>query len=99
MAEETKGSFTTLHAHGDGTFHTVNSEGRRTEHPQIGHALMHLAKMHSPGDHHHAVGDEDGFTSHQVEEGGKVQGPHDHKNLGQLKKSMSQFFDEEGQES
>ena len=98
-AANTQGSYTTLHAHGNGTYHSVSQAGKRIEHPSIGHALSHLAKVHSDGDHVHVLGHETGYTSHHVLEGGKVQGPHEHKNLAQLKKSMGQFLDEEAQES
>ena len=63
----------------------------------IGRHLMELAKAEG-GDHMHIEGHEDGFTTHQVKDGGRVKGPHDHKNLKELKKAMSQFFDEEGEE-
>lgn len=98
--ENLKSSAITLHAHGDGTYHTTAGEygGKRTEHPSIGHALMHMAKMHSEGDHMHLHSTDSGMVTHHVMEGGKVQGPHDHKNLRSLKQSLSKFLDEEGQE-
>ena len=111
MAESEKHGSISLHAHGDGTFHTFSParggdgisyggerEQGRVEHKSIGAALMHIAKNHAPNDHVHVEGHEDGFTSHSVREGARVQGPHDHKNLRELKRSMSQFFDEEGEE-
>lgn len=100
--EDLKGAETTLTAHGDGTYHTQSGyENRsRKEHASIGAALMHMAKKHSAGDHMHVHATEDGkLTTHHVEEGGKVQGPHDQKNLRALKQSMSKFLDEEGSES
>ena len=97
---EQKTTSTTLHAHGDGTYHTTSDYGgKRVEHASIGHALLHMAKKHSAEDHVHIHAHDDGsYTSHHVEEGGKVQGPHDHKNLRELKRSLSTFLDEEGLE-
>jgi len=114
MAEsETKHSSISLHSHGDGTYHTHSparsgdGEGYgpvgerqpgRVEHKSIGAALMHIAKHHAVNDHMHVEGHEDGFTTHHVREGGRVQGPHDHKNLRELKQHLVKFFDEEGEE-
>ena len=38
---------TTLHDHGDGTFHTEGHDGEHVEHPHIGHALAHMGAKHS----------------------------------------------------
>ena len=97
-AEDQGGSHTTLFAHGDGTLHTISDQGVRKDHASIGAALMHLAKKHSDGDHVHVHGHETGYTSHQVKEGGKVEGPLEHKGIGDLKRSLSKFLDEEAQE-
>jgi hypothetical protein len=62
----------------------------------------HLAQMakKTGGDHFHVHATEDGkLITHQVEEGGKVQAPVEHKNLNSVKKSLAQFLDEEGSES
>jgi len=97
-----KTASTTLTAHGDGTYHTTNESwggGKRVDHPSIGHALMHLAKKHSAGDHFHVHATEDGKTiSHQVEEGGRIQGPKEHKTTGQAKKALGAFLDDDGAE-
>ena len=37
---------TTLHDHGDGTFHTESADGDMQEHPSIHHALSHMAEKH-----------------------------------------------------
>ena len=37
---------TTLHDHGDGTFHTEGHDGEEVQHPSIHHALSHLAEKH-----------------------------------------------------
>jgi hypothetical protein len=90
-----------LHDHGDGTYHTVTPDGNETQHPHMGHALMHLAAHHGGGEGKHMHVHQDGMgnhTSHHVGEDGKVQGPHDHDNLEALKAHMSKFLDEEEQE-
>lgn len=99
--EDLKGASTTITAHGDGTYHTNHGEygGKRVEHASIGAALMHIAKRHSEGDHAHVHATDDGkLTTHHVSEEGRVQGPHDHKNLRDLKRSLTEFLDEEGAE-
>lgn len=100
--DDEKSSTISLHAHGDGTYHTMGGgqygDGKRTEHASIGHALMHIAKQHSEGDHMHVHSTDSGVSTHHVMEGGKVQGPHDHENLRSLKQSLSKFIDEEGKE-
>ena len=90
---------TTLHDHGDGTFHSEGHDGEKMEHPSIGHALMHLAGKHGDGGKHlHAHQGEDGsHTTHQ-HDGSQVQGPHDHENIEALKEHLGKFFDEEGSE-
>ncbi|MGH9345053.1 MAG: hypothetical protein ACRD19_14995 [Terriglobia bacterium] len=70
---------TTLHDHGDGTFHTESHDGERAEHPSIGHALMHLAAKHSGGKHMHIHHDGEAMTSHHVDEQGDIEGPHEHE--------------------
>lgn len=97
------GGHTQLHDHGDGTYHSVTSDGERTEHPHIGHALAHIGRHHEPEGHHshvmHHGGSEDGHTSHHAGmSGGAVSGPHDHANLEALKEHMGNFLDEEENE-
>lgn len=36
-----------------GAHHIEHEDGSMTEHPHIGHALMHMAGKHSDGVHHH----------------------------------------------
>jgi hypothetical protein len=111
---EGKGHSVTLTAHGDGSYHTQEhgqpgeydglSRGGKPkgykEHESFGAAIAHIAKHHgTAGQHVHVHGHEEGYTSHNVSEGGKVSGPHNLKNLSELKRSLTQFFDEEGQES
>lgn len=94
------GGHSQLHPHGDGSYHTITSDGQRTEHPHIGHALMHMAAHHEgDGKHMHVHQDGGGgHTSHHVAEDGKVQGPHDHENIEALKDHMGRFLDEEANE-
>jgi hypothetical protein len=94
-----EGAPITLHAHGDGSYHTETEDGEREEHPHIGHALMHMAHHHDPdAKHMHVHHDGEAMTTHHVGEDGMVQGPHDHENLEALKDHMDQFLDEEGHE-
>lgn len=105
MADEPKGSSITLHAHGDGTFHTIahndsyggpmieGRDPRRKEHPSIGHALMHIARMHSTGDQMHILGHDDGYTTHSVKEGGKIKGPSEHTSMRDLKSHVAETMD------
>ncbi len=55
---------------------------------------MHMAKMHSDGDHMHVHSTDSGITTHHVMEGGKVQGPHEQASPKALKQSVSKFVDE-----
>ena len=91
---------TQLHDHGDGTFHSITSDGEKTEHPNIGHALIHIGGHHvAEGKHLHVHQGEDGeHTSHQGA-GGEVEGPHEHENIEALKQHLDQFFNEEEHES
>lgn len=91
----------TLVSRGDGTHHIEHEDGSMSEHPHIGHALMHLAGKHSDGKHHHTHSDGmgGGHTVHTSEHGGEPEGPHDHENLESVKKGMDQFFNEEENES
>ncbi len=90
MAKETeqKGSSITLHAHGDGSYHTIShgphdymsmergKEPGRKDHATFGAAIMHVAKMHGPpGDHLHVHGHDEGYTSHNVMDHQRVRGP------------------------
>lgn len=93
------GEHSELHAHGDGTYHTM-AGGKKTEHPSFGHAVMHMAAHHHPDEmhshvHHHEDG---GHTSHHMKDGA-VSGPHDHENMDALKSHMDKFLDEEKNES
>ena len=86
-------SSTTLHDHGDGTFHTESHDGERTEHPSIGHALVHLAAKHAEGGKHmHIHGHESGggHTSHHAHEDGHVNGPHETESTDDLKEHVGE---------
>jgi hypothetical protein len=114
MKEEHGSSSTSLHAHGDGSFHThsparscngdcaesgrggidyYGSGGKRKDHESIGAALMHMAMKHSDGDHMHIEGHDSGFTTHHVMEGKRVQGPSEHKSVGELKRHVAEVMD------
>lgn len=92
------GKSTTLHDHGDGTFHSEGHDGAREEHPDIGHALTHIGHMHAEGKRHHVHHDGMAMHSHGVNEAGEHDGTHDHENIDELKESMGKFLDEEGKE-
>jgi hypothetical protein len=99
LADAESVGHTTLHDHGDGSFHTDSSEGERTEHPTLGHALMHMASQHgADGKHMHAHSDGFSHTTHHVEKGGQPEGPHDHENIEALKQHVGQFLGEEENE-
>jgi|ERR1039458_7953420 hypothetical protein len=95
---ENSEKITTLHDHGDGTFHSEGHDGQREEHPDIGHALTHIGHMHAEGKHFHAHHDGMTMHSHGVNEAGEHQGTDDHENIDELKESMGRFLDEEGKE-
>lgn len=85
------GEHSELHDHGDGSFHTVTG-GEQTEHPAIGHALMHLAAHHDGGAKHlHVKSDGMEHTSHEAGEDGQVQGPHDHQDAEALKAHVGKW--------
>ena len=96
QAPAMKSSRTTLEAHGDGTYSTTSGYGEPMQHSSIGSALMHMAMLHSQGNHMH-VQQNSPMVSHGVKDG-KVHGPHSHKNLEALKSSLGKFLDEEEQE-
>lgn len=87
-----------IHDHNDGTFHTVK-DGVETQHPHIGHMLMHIAHTHEPGSHMHVMhhGGEM-TTTHHVHPDGNIQGEHDHQNLEALRDHMDKFLGEEEME-
>lgn len=87
----------TLHSKGDGTYHT-ESGGEQTEHPSLGHALMHMAHHAEPdGKHMHIHHDGFSHTSHGVDENGEHSGPHDHEDTESLKEHVGEFFGSDGE--
>jgi len=89
MAHE-KHSAMTIHAHGDGTFHShpagtdgypihMSGDGKsnRTEHESAGHAAAYFLKMHAQGDHVVGHGHEDGYTTHGIHDGESHMSEHD----------------------
>lgn len=67
--------------------HEQIHEHLRNMHEQTGEAHSHV-EHHEDGSH----------TSHHVNRGGEVHGPHDHSNIEELKSAMDQFLSEEGGE-
>jgi hypothetical protein len=96
------GEHSELHPHDDGTAHTITSDGEKTEHPSIHHALVHMAAHHGPGEKHMMVHHMGGLvvTTHHAGADGEVQGPHEHdaNNLEGLKDHMDRFLNEEERE-
>lgn len=81
------GNSTTLHDHGDGTFHTEGSDGEKTEHPHIGHALVHMGAKHAGGMHMHHHSEGSGHTSHH-HDGVTASGPHESPDTDSLKEHV-----------
>jgi hypothetical protein len=61
--EESSGDHVEIHAHGDGTFHTMH-KGEKMDHPTHGHALIHAAKLHAEEGHKHFHAHHDGGEMH-----------------------------------
>lgn len=93
------GNSTTLHDHGDGTFST-DSGGTKTEHPHIGHALVHMGSKHAGGKHMHAhKSSHGGITTHKANDQGQVEGPNEHDSADAAAEDMaSAMGDDEGAE-
>lgn len=90
------GEHSELHAHGDGTYHTMDG-GQKTEHPSLGHALMHMAGKHEPdGTHVHMHHDGMGVKSHMVRDGGQPEGPMDHESGQEAGAHAAQMMDGDG---
>lgn len=82
--ESDGGNSTTLHDHGDGTFHT---EPGGEQHQHIGHALMHMAGKHSTGKHFHAHHDGGHMTTHHNSDG-QTEGPNEHGSSDEAAEEM-----------
>ena len=88
-----------IHGHGDGSYHTESGDEARVEHPDLSHALAHIAHHEEPGGKHFHIHSEGGVhRSHGIDENGEHEGPHDHQNLEELKDHMDQFLSEEERE-
>lgn len=82
-----------LHDHNDGTYHTITG-GQHTEHPSIGHALIHLGAHHEPdGTHVHAQHDGMSIKSHHSSDGEPVQGPDEHESGAACGEHMGAILD------
>ena len=84
----------TLVSRGDGSHSIEHEDGTQTDHPHIGHALMHLAGKHSDGKHHHAHSDGMGgpVTTHKSEHGGEPEGPNEHENAESAAEEMKEMM-------
>lgn len=98
-AEAEGGMSSTLHDHGDGTFHTVSHDGAEEQHPSIGHALMHMASQHSEGKHVHIHHDSGGrISSHHVGHMGGVEGPQEHGSADEAGQHAAMVLGDGGEE-
>src|SRR5260370_252180 len=87
-----------MHHNGDGTFH-VEVHGEHSDHPDMGHALMHVAHHFKPeGKHFHAHHDGMSVHSHGISEG-EHDGPHDHADAAEASDHMMNYLDEGGAQS
>ena len=86
------GEYSQLHDHGDGSFHSITSDGQRTEHPDITHALAQLGGHHAP-EHMHSViqHHDDGTHTSSHHDGTEVSGPHEHGNIEEMKDQLHGF--------
>jgi hypothetical protein len=58
------------------------------------HEMLHaMREHHGGGDHMHIHGHDEGYTTHHLMEDGEVKGPHEHKNMGALKKHVAATMD------
>ncbi len=91
MESEGGGEHSELHPHGDGSYHTM-TDGQKTEHPHLTHALAHLAGHHEPEHMHSAVQHhEDGTHTSAHHDGLETSGPHEHENMDALKDHLDNF--------
>lgn len=96
------GAHTKFEPKGDGsvTLHH-HPDGSKTEHPTVGHALMHLAHEHGDGGKHmhvhHGEGGE--VTTHHVGEDGEVEGPHEHGSVDEAGEHMKSVMGDEDEGS
>ena len=84
-----------LHPHGDGTFHTTSAfKAGRVDHPSFGHAVMHLAKLHSEGPQMHLSREGNKMVAHELRESGHT-GATVHTSLSALKRHVTQVMGDE----
>jgi hypothetical protein len=87
-----------LSKHGDGSYHTATSNGEnRTEHPSLGHAMVHMSNHMEPAKHVHIHSEAGVHHTHKIDESGNHE-EHDHQNIDELQQDLGQFFNEEKSE-
>jgi hypothetical protein len=97
MEDPNEGGGSELHAHGDGSYHSV-IDGAKTEHPSIGHALVHMAAHHEPeGTHVHAHHDGMSVKMHHAADGGDPQAS-EHESPEEAGQHMASVMNGEGGE-
>lgn len=85
-----------LHDHGDGTAHTM-IEGEKADHPDMHHALAHLAhKAMGGGDHFHAHKDDFGTHSHSINAAGEHSETQEHNSPEEAHSAMDLALGGEG---
>lgn len=83
-----------MHDHGDGSFHTMK-DGAREEHPDMGHALMAMASHHKPeGKHFHAHHDGMSVHSHGSA-AGEHDGPNEHASTDEAADHMKNYLSDD----
>ena len=65
-----EGEHSELHAHGDGSYHTIHG-GKEEQHPDLGHALTHLGHANEGGKHMHVHHDGGAMHTHAIDENGQ----------------------------
>lgn len=91
---------TVITHHGDGTHSVEHHDGEQSgPHEHLHEAFAHISAKHHPeSDHSHIMHHEGGsHTSHHVN-GGEVNGPHEHPDMGALQEHMGRFLAEEAKE-
>lgn len=93
--QQDSGMSSKLSGNDDGSYSIEDENGQKTEHPHIGHALMHMAGKHSGGLHHHTHHDGMSHTVHTSAHGGEPESA-EHDDLESVKGGMDSLFAENG---
>lgn len=80
----------------DGTKSVTHADGEKSEHPDIGHAIMAIHAKDKPGAAHLMHQHEGGVTTHQVGHDGEPQGPMEHASVEDAAESAKQTMGGDG---